>query len=184
MSFVLTGGSPAVTLSPKSLVVVVAVLALTAGCVGSSPIGDGSETPMSPVDTATPTPEPPTTTKADGSATTTASVNTEGASNEPDPDKPVRLENAWNRSADVRIQVVREATNETVHEGTYTLEPGEEREVYDTADADPEGIERFRVTATARNTTESVTIETNACYGGAHVEVLEDGTLYPYYAIC
>ena len=75
-------------------------------------------------------------------------------------------------------------TGETVHEGTYTLDPGTEREVYDVADADPDGVESFRVTATARNTTESVTIETSVCYGGAYVEVLEDGTLYPYYAIC
>ena len=58
------------------------------------------------------------------------------------------------------------------------------RERIGDTDADPDGVESFRVTATARNTTESVTIETNVCYGGAYVEVQEDGTLYPYYAIC
>jgi hypothetical protein len=170
----------------KSLAVALAVLVLTAGCVGPSSIGDGSETPTTerPTDTATPTPDPDTTTGTDGSGTETKAVSTEGASNEPDPDKRVRLENAWNQSVDVRISVVREATNETVHEGTYTIDPGEEREVYNLADADPDGIEPFRVTATARNTTESATVETHACHGDVYVEVLEDGTVYPYYPIC
>jgi hypothetical protein len=168
----------------KSLAVVLAVLTLTAGCVGPPGTGSGSATPTPepPADTATSTPDP--TTGTDGSTTDTKVVGTRGASNQPDPDKRVRLENAWNQSVEIRISVVREATNETVHEGTYTLEPGQQREVYNVADADPDGIESFRVTATARNTTRSVTIETSACYGGAYVEVLEDGTLYPYYAIC
>ena len=162
------------------------VLVLTAGCVGPSATGGGPETATAepPVETATPTPDPETATGTDGSSTDTKVVSTEGWSNQPDPDKRVHLENAWNRSVEIRISVVREATNETVHEGTYTLEPGEEREVYNVADADPDGVESFRVSATARNTTESVTIETNVCYGGAHVEVTEDGTLYPYYSIC
>ncbi len=174
------------TIPPKPLAVVAVVVVLTAGCTGPASTGTGSETPTPepPAGTATPTPDPDTTTEADRSATETKSVNTEGASDQPAPDKAVRLENAWNGSVEIRIRVVREATNETVHEGTYTLEPGEQREVYTLAEADPDGIESFRVTATARNTTESVAIETHACHGDAYVEVLEDGTLYPYYAIC
>ena len=169
-------------LPAKSLAVALAVITLTAGCVGPSSVGGGSETatPEPSADTATPTPDPEPGTDR----TETASVSTEGASDQPDPDKRVRLENAWNQSVEIRISVVREATNETVHKGTYTLDPGEQREVYNTADADPDGVESFRVTATARNTTESVTIETSACHGSAYVEVLEDGTLYPYYPIC
>ena len=174
------------TLATKSLAVALTMLVLAAGCVGPGSPGSGSATPTTepPTDTATPAPDPDTTTGAEGSSTDTKVVSTEGAANQPDPDKRVRLENAWNESVDIRISVVREATTETVHEGTYTLEPGEQREVYNLADADPDGIESFRVTATVRNTTESVTIETNQCYGGAYVEVLEDGTVYPYYALC
>ena len=173
-------------LATKPLAVALVVLALTAGCVGPSSIGSGSETPTPepPVDTATSTPEPPATTGMGGAGTDTKAVSTRGASNQPDPDKAVRLENAWNQSVDIRIHIVREAPNETVHEGTYTLDPGEQREVYNVAAADPDGIESFRVTATTRNTTESVTVETHACHGDVHVEVLEDGTVYPYYAIC
>ncbi|SMP27501.1 hypothetical protein [Halobellus salinus] len=173
-------------LATKPLAAALAVLVLVAGCVGPGSPGSGSATPTTepPTDTAAPTPEPDTTTGMGGAGTDTKAVSTRGASNQPDPDKTVRLENAWNQPVDIRIRVVREATDETVHEGTYTLDRGEQREVYNVADADPDGIESFRVTATARNTTESVTIETNRCYGGAYVEVLEDGTLYPYYAIC
>lgn len=158
-------------LPAKALAGALVVLTLTAGCVGPSPAGSGSETPTPepPVDSATPPPDPTTTPGAEGSTTDTKVVGTR---------------DAWNQSVEIRIRVVREATNETVHEGTYTLDPGAEREVYSVADADPDGVESFRVTATARNTTESVTIETNVCYGGAYVEVQEDGTLYPYYAIC
>ena len=93
----------------------------------------------------------------------------------PDPDKTVQLENPWNQSVEIRISVVREATNETVHEGTYTLDPGTEREVYDVADADPDGVESFRVTAIARTATGTVTIETGACSTDAHVEITSSG---------
>ena len=170
----------------KSLVVVAVVVVLAAGCTGPASTGTGSGTPTStpPAGTATPTPAPDTTTEADKSGTETKSVTTEGASNQPDPDKAVRVENAWNRSVDVRIRVVREATNGTVHEGTYAIDPGGERGVYNIAEADPDGIESFRVTATARNSTESVTVETHACHGDVYVEVLEDGTVYPSYPIC
>jgi hypothetical protein len=169
---------------------VIAVVLLTAGCLGGTP-SSGTESA-----TATPTPTPtPTVTEMPGTPTPTPDptpgetasatwVGTEHAADQPDADKDVSVENAWNRSVEIDLRVVREATNETVYDETLTLEPGEERTVYNLEDADPDGIESFRVTATARNTTESVTIQTNACYGNAYVEIQDDGTLYPYYAIC
>ena len=75
-------------------------------------------------------------------------------------------------------------TGETVHEGTYTLDPGTEREVYDVADADPDGVESFRVTATARNATGTVTIETSACSTDAFVEITSSGELDPLRGVC
>jgi hypothetical protein len=104
--------------------------------------------------------------------------------NEPDADKAVQVRNAWNRSVEMRVRVVREATNTTVYDERHELAPGADRTVYDLSDADPDGVERFTVAVTARNTTERVSIETNVCYGDAHAEILEDGTLYVYYAIC
>ena len=105
-------------------------------------------------------------------------------SNEPDPDKRVTLSNEWTESVAMTLRVVRVATNETVHEETYDLAPGEEREGYSTAAADPEGIEAFRVTVSARGETGSVRVETSTCYGGAYGVVRSDGTLDVYYAVC
>ena len=84
----------------------------------------------------------------------------------------------------MRVRVVRDATNETVHDETYSLSPDTERIAYDVSEADPEGVESFTVIVTAVNETRRVGIETNRCYGDAHAEILDDGTVYLYYAIC
>ncbi|WP_435182823.1 hypothetical protein [Halobellus sp. EA9] len=163
-----------------------ALLLLTAGCLGGAPSsGTDSATPTeTPTDAApsgspTPTPDP-----TPGATPTDEWTSTERASEVPDADTEVNLENRWNRSVEIRLRVVRLATNETVHEGTYTVEPGAERLVYNLAEANPDGIESFRIVATALSTTKRVTVETSACYGNVHVEITEEGELYPYYAIC
>lgn len=164
------------------LAALLVVVIVTAGCLGGPAPGAGTtadDTPTSPSSpTPTSSPTPPSETP------TYTPPGTEYASEQPDASHPITLTNEWNRSVTVQVTVVREATNETVHEGTYDLDAGEERAVYDTAEADPDGIERFTITATAVNATESVTIETSQCYGGAYVEITADGELYPYYAIC
>ncbi|MGQ4555837.1 hypothetical protein [Halobellus sp. GM3] len=167
-----------------SLAVVLAALLLTAGCLGGTP-GTGTDsatptqTPTAMPGTPTPTPDP-----TPGETPTDEWNPTERASEQPDLDKSIRVDNRWNQSVEIRIRVVREATNATVYEETETFASGADREVYNLADADPDGIESFRVTATARGATESVTVETNACYGNAYVEIQDDGALYLYYAIC
>jgi hypothetical protein len=158
--------------------VLLAALLLTAGCLSGS---GGTDSPSSP------TSETPTASPADSPGPPSPSptpYGTAGASNQPDPDKAVQLRNDWNRSVEMRVRVVRDATNETVHDGTYTLAPGEERTAYSLTRADPDGVESFTVVVTARNTTERVRIETSRCYGDAHAEVQADGTLYAFYAIC
>ena len=148
-----------------------ALLFLTAGCLSGAP----------PTDTASATPTPDPT---PGETATAGYTSTERASEIPDADKAVHVENRWNRSVEIRISVVRAATNETVYEATETFEPGADRDVYSLAEADPDGIESFRIVASGLNTTESVTVRTSACYGNAYVEVTEEGELFPYYAIC
>jgi heme-binding NEAT domain protein len=139
-----------------------ALLVLLAGC------GGGAPTPTaSPTASPSPTPGPVLT-----------------GSNQPDPDKRVTLENEWNESVSMDLRVVRVATNETVHEATYDIAPGEEREAYSTAAADPDGVESFRVVVTARDQTREATIETSTCYGGAYGVVRSDGSLDVFYAIC
>ena len=160
----------------NSLTVLLAVAVLAAGCLGAPAPGS------TPTDAGTAT---PTATSTPPSGTPTHTLpRPEYAAERPDPGHRIAVENEWNRSVTVRVTVVREAANETVHEGTYEVAAGEERTVYGTAEANPDGIERFSVTATALNTTESVTIETSRCYGNVHVEITADGELSPYYAIC
>jgi len=140
-----------------------AVLLLTAGCL-SGAAGDA-------------TTEGPT-------STATAPPDHRAASNQPDPEKAVVLENEWDRSVEMHVRVVRDATNRTVHEANYTVGADEERTVYSVAAADPDGIESFTVVVTTRDTTDRVTIETSACYGNVYAEIQADGTPYVYYAIC
>ncbi|ESP87711.1 hypothetical protein K933_12860 [Candidatus Halobonum tyrrellensis G22] len=155
------------------LAVVLALVVLAAGCLDGTPGG----TP-----TATPTPTPT------GSVTSTTPTGTfpgsEHAADRPEPSHPVTLSNRWNRSVEMRVTVVREATDGTVHEATYDVPAGSERAVYDTAEADPDGVEAFTVTVSARNATQSVTIESSQCYGDVYAEVGADGDLFVTYAVC
>ncbi|MFD1597391.1 hypothetical protein [Halobellus rarus] len=105
-------------------------------------------------------------------------------SNTPDTDKAVQLENDWNRSVEVDLRVVRGTTDETVYGKTHTLDPGAEREVYDLSDANPDGVESFRIVASALNATEHTTISTNACHGDAYVRIDADGGLAVFHSIC
>lgn len=153
------------------VLVVLAVVVLTAGCLSDEP---GDAVSSQTADTSTPTERSETQTER----------GTEWAGKQPDPDKEVNLENRWNRSAEIRVSVTREATNETVHNGTYNLDPGEDRAVFTTSEADPDGIESFTVTVTAQNMTDHVSIKTSKCYGDAYAEVRTDGSLHLYYEIC
>ena len=161
--------SPSPALPPAVLVAVIFALAvLVAGCLGPS------------AGTPTATGSPGTTSER----TAGTPAGTEYASQRPEPSHPVTLRNEWNRSVEARVTVVREATNATVHDATYDLAAGSERTVYDTAEADPDGVEAFAVTVTARNVTESVTIETSRCYGDVYAEVTDEGELFVTYAVC
>lgn len=164
------------------LAALLVVVIVTAGCLGSPAPRTEPTTDGTPTATATPTPTASPT--APSETPTYTPPGTEYASEQPDASHQISVSNEWNRSVTVRVTVVREATNETVHEGSYDVGAGGERAVYDTADANPHGIERFTVEATALNATESVTIETSKCYGNVYVEITADGELYPYYAIC
>ncbi|SFT10307.1 hypothetical protein SAMN04488556_0149 [Halostagnicola kamekurae] len=105
-------------------------------------------------------------------------------SEQPDSDHPVDLENHGSEGATFDITVVRNATGEIVHNQSHVLDPGKEREVYNTDRASPNGIETFEIRWAARNETGQVTIKTNQCYGGAYVMIQEDGTASSTYSIC
>ena len=105
------------------------------------------------------------------------------ASSQPDPDLPVSLDNRHDERHEIGVEITRESGG-TVHDETHTIDPGIERTVYNLREASPDGVETFEITATMGETTESVRVETSACYGDAIVSVTEDGELYPYYSIC
>jgi len=105
------------------------------------------------------------------------------ASSQPDPDLGVLLENRDDERREVRLEVTRES-GETVHDETHAIDPGTERTVYNLRKASPDGIERFEIAATMGDATESVEVETSACYGDAIVSVTADGELSTTYSIC
>lgn len=118
-------------------------------------------------------------------------ASTDGTDNTPTPgpsERPaqhaVYLENEHNQTVDMHVRVVREATNETVHNATYEVDFLDEREVYDTGDGDPDGVEKFTVIVTAQNTTKSRTIESSWCYGNVYARIEEDGTFSLSHATC
>jgi hypothetical protein len=163
-------------------VILVTTLLVGAGCLSGGP-ATPTGTPEELPSTETPSPDPPFTephSDSDG-ARGTPSIS---AVEQPDPNKSVHLENRWNQSVEVHVTVYRNATGETVYDETHVLEPGADRDVYNTQSANPDGVERFAIRISARNTTRQLSIETSACYGNVYGEVQDDGIFYPYYAIC
>lgn len=164
------------TSSSRLVPVLLAVLFLTAGCLSPA---SAPEDPSSPTDTVPTTTEPPTSPTA-----TTTECGWACLDDQPDPNHSVQLENNWNQSVDVHVRVIRDATNTTVHNETYTLEPGSERTAYNVAEAEPNGVEIFAVTITALNTTENTQIQTSECFGNTFAQVRNDGELFVSYSAC
>jgi hypothetical protein len=156
--------------------VLVAALLLSAGCLSpGSPTEDAASTlSETPTTTAPATSQTPTTTACGWSC----------LDDRPDPDHAVRLHNDWNQRVTVHVRVVRNATNATVHDATYTLAPGTERTAYNVARADPDGVEQFEVVVTALNTTERTEVRTSECFGSAFARIRSDGSLFVSHSIC
>ncbi|MFC6953693.1 hypothetical protein [Halorubellus litoreus] len=108
------------------------------------------------------------------------------AANEPDPSKDVILGNDGEDGVahTVDLEVYREATGTVVHDQSHEISAGGEIVAYDTADANPDGVEAFRITCTFEDQTETVTIETSECYGWAEFVVSAEDELRGTYAIC
>jgi hypothetical protein len=186
---------------PRSIVLLVAAV-LLGGCVGTGPAtpaspttdpGPADRTPTQ-TDSATPSPSPTpsvtptrvvdgTPTPRDGTSTDSGDFGTAHRKPQPDPDHDIVVANRLDRNATMHVTVVREATNETVYDATVTVVPGE-RTVYNTAQANPDGIESFRVVAERGGDRTSVTILTSDCYGDAIVSAADDGGVASTYSIC
>lgn len=163
----------------------------TTGCL-SAP-RDGTA-PDSPSTGASPTITSPT----DGPSSPTGI--TPGV-NQPRADHAVYLDNQTSQERTVRVQVVRQATDETVYDETRTIAPETEQEVYNLQQANPDGIEAFAICGQVVDPTSSpggaepsetpdsprrdcITMQTDACHGTAHVTVPAEGELQVIYSIC
>lgn len=105
------------------------------------------------------------------------------AANEPDPDLPINVTNRHDETHEVSVTIARES-GETVYDETVAIEAGEDREIYNIEDADPDGVEAFDVRAAMDGQTESVRVETSACYGLVDIGINGNGEFRMTYAIC
>lgn len=144
-----------------------------AGCLdesvpggSESPTDDDDDSPSSP--SGTPDDDPP---------------SHEDAMNEPDSDLAVGIENRSDETQTITLTVTRES-GETVYEGTHDVAPGSDIDVYNLQEADPDGIEKFVITAERDGQQESASVETSKCYGEAFVSIADDGEFYVTYTIC
>jgi hypothetical protein len=161
---------------PRPYALLLVASLLLAGCTGFVPT-DGAPSPTERSPTVSPTDTP------GSSATPTADPTPGTPHHRPEPDHEVVVENRLDGEVTIHVQVLREATSETVYDESVTLPPGE-RVVYNTAAADPDGIESFRVVAERGGDRASVTIETSECYGDAIVWPTDDGGADATYSVC
>jgi hypothetical protein len=165
----LAGGSSAVLLS---------------GCGGST-----DETRPSDAGNATEEPEPvnddAAITSSNDPADTQEAVSANAdAAQTPDPDHAVAVENNDIESATVRVAVRRKRTGKAVYDRTHTVQPHEDKTVYNTRQAGPDGVETFLVDVSAAGTSERVAVDTNACFGDVRALITEAGELDTVYSTC
>jgi hypothetical protein len=160
----LAGGSSAVLLS---------------GCGGSTDeTRTGNATGASPHDDAT---TQPSNDAADSQEAVSASAD---ATQTPDPDHAVAVENNDTGSVTVRVAVRRERTGKAVYDRTHTVQPHEDKTVYNTRQAGPDGVETFLVDISAAGSSERITVDTNACFGDVRALITEAGELDTIYSVC
>ncbi|PSQ18104.1 hypothetical protein BRD00_05875 [Halobacteriales archaeon QS_8_69_26] len=151
------------------------------GCLSGSGPGGSDASP-----TATDTTTDPDATTGDPEGMSKPKATGDGtvrpASRQPDPHLPVEVENRDDVTHTVDLTVTRSGT--TVHEASYDVAPGVERDVYNLREADPDGIETFTVEVSVGDGTDAVEVETSGCYGQVVASVREDGSLLLTYSIC
>ena len=102
-----------------------------------------------------------------------------------DPDKKINIENAYNQSQTVHLEVVEDNTNNTVHSEKYKLDAGYSLEpAYNVSIPEDSDIKTFKLNVAVGNQTDSINMKMNQCYGNAYIEIREDGNLHVFYSIC
>lgn len=106
------------------------------------------------------------------------------AAQTPDPDHAIEIETRTDDPVETTVTVRRVTTGETVHNQTHTVQPNETLTAYNTRQADPDGIEEFSVSVAADDSTDSLTLETDQCWGDVLARVTESDGVDMVYAIC
>ncbi|WP_115864004.1 hypothetical protein [Halorussus litoreus] len=122
-------------------------VALTAGCLTDSGDGPGGGGTTTTAPGKTPRTESRERETTDSGGETTTGDWIEHASNQPNPDHEITLENESDAAEAVRIRVERDATGETVFESTETVDAGVDISVWNLKKASPDGVEAFTVCA-------------------------------------
>jgi hypothetical protein len=146
-------------------------------------------------------------TDSDSNQTETSTVGFTDPATIPDPSKLIVIRNESDEAWRVSVQVVREATSETVYDQTHTVTDGRRTAVYNLEDANPDGVESITVcaellnadqttngTTTTNNATRTstprteetkcMTTKTSKCHGDVNVVIDEAEKLNVTYMVC
>ena len=106
------------------------------------------------------------------------------ATQTPDEDHAIEIENPTTESVETTVTVRRVSTETVVHDQTHAVQPGETTTVYNTRQADPDGIEEFNISVATNGSTDSLRMKTNECWGDVVGRVNASDGVSLVYAIC
>lgn len=137
---------------------------------------NANDTPLTPDDTATPTP-------AD-TETATPTIPDKNL-DEPYYGQELSIENNDGESHEVEITITHRSSGETVYQEVSYLDPGDEKVLYDFNEAPTDGVESYRITANilANGEHEGI-LKTSECYLSPWVEIMPDGGIFVNILAC
>jgi hypothetical protein len=106
------------------------------------------------------------------------------ATQTPDEDHAIEIENPTTESVEMTVTVRRVSTETVVHDQTHTVQPEETATIYNTRQADPDGIEEFNLSVATNGSTDSLRMKTNECWGDVVARVSASDGVSLVYAIC
>lgn len=155
-----------------------------AGCLDGGRSSTSDRTHSTRTTTATTT----ETTRATGpGADVGADETTVAAVDSPDPDHAIWVENEADTAHRVTVTVAHHVdggSDEVVYESTHELEPKGSKYVYNLNEANPDGVERFKVVGEADEQTAWRFVATSECYTDCGIVIRESGELVVERPIC
>ena len=145
--------------------IITITMIFSSGCTGP-PIDNSPETA-------------PNTTRSPNQNQSPSPDTLERLQDEPHADHSIYVVNKLNHSVNVTLFIERFKTGEVIYNHTWTQSPNSKHEVYNLAQIDPRGVEKFRVVfETNSEQSGELILSTNACQGDAFFTVDEEGELH------